>query len=246
MSPRGLRQFVRGIAQLILPNTCLLCDQAESETAPFRHGLCNSCVRTVSPEEDLACPRCAMTIGPHTDESKGCSVCHGEPLGFESAIRLGPYEGKLREAILRLKSSAGEGLGEMLGRLLGERKAGKLIAARIDLVVPIPLHWRRRWMRGYNQAAAVGREVAQGLGVKFAPNILRRVRHTSQQVQPSRAARKENVRGAFEVVRRASFGTGTVLLVDDVMTTGSTAGEAARTIRAAGATQVMVAVLARR
>ena len=101
-------------------------------------------------------------------------------------------------------------------------------------------------MRGYNQAAAVGREVAHGLGVKFAPNILRRVRHTPQQLQPSRAARKENVRGAFEVDRRASFGTGTVLLVDDVLTTGSTVGEAARTLRAAGAAQVMVAVLARR
>src|ERR1700722_1650491 len=131
MSPRGLRQFVRGIAQLILPNTCLLCDEAESETASLRHGLCNSCVRAVSPEEDLACPRCAMTIGPHTDVSKGCNVCRGEPLGFESAIRLGPYEGKLREAILKLKSSAGEGLGEMLGRLFLERTVGSLRAAAI-------------------------------------------------------------------------------------------------------------------
>jgi ComF family protein len=145
-----------------------------------------------------------------------------------------------------MKSSGGEGLAEMIGRLFWERWSSRLKASGIDLVVPIPLHWKRRWMRGYNQAAAIGRELALGLGVKFAPKLLRRVRHTPQQIQPSAAARKENVRGAFAVSRRASLGTGTVLLVDDVLTTGSTASEAARTLRAAGASKVMVAVLARR
>jgi ComF family protein len=187
-----------------------------------------------------------MTVGPHTDVSKGCSVCRGESLGFESAIRLGAYDGKLREAVLRIKASNGEGLAEMLGRLFLDKYSTKLKAAGIDVVAPIPLHWRRRWMRGYNQAAAIGSEMAMGLGVKFAPGLIKRIRHTPQQIQPSAAARKENVRGAFEVHRRASFGTGTVLLVDDVLTTGSTAGEAARILRAAGARCVMLAVLARR
>jgi len=167
-------------------------------------------------------------------------------LGFESAMRLGLYEGKLREAVLRMKSSGGEGLAEMLGRLFFDRFSGELRLASIESVVPIPLHWRRRWSRGYNQAAATGREIAAGLNVKFKPYLLRRNRHTPQQVQPSAAARKENIRGAFATNRRASFGTGTVLLVDDVLTTGSTAGEAARTLRTAGAARVVLAVLARR
>jgi ComF family protein len=134
----------------------------------------------------------------------------------------------------------------MLGCFYSEKVAPRLKTAGIDLVVPVPLHWRRRWMRGYNQAASLGREIARGLGVKFASNLLRRIRHTPQQIQPSAAARRENVRGAFRIKRRASFGTGTVLLVDDVLTTGSTAGEVARTLREAGAARVMVAVLARR
>jgi len=100
--------------------------------------------------------------------------------------------------------------------------------------------------RGYNQSAALGKELAAGLAVEFAPTLLMRVRHTPQQIQPSAAARKENVRGAFRTKRRASLADRAVLLVDDVLTTGSTACEAARTLREAGARQVIVAVLARR
>jgi ComF family protein len=246
MSPGGLKRLIHGISQFIFPNACMICDTSEGESALFRHGLCNDCRSSLSPTDDLSCPRCAMTVGPHTDTTKGCSWCQGESLGFESTIRLGPYDGKLRDAILRMKSSSGEGLAEMIGRLFWERASKQLKAAHIDVVVPIPLHWMRRWMRGYNQAAAIGRELALGLGVRFDPKLLRRVRHTPQQIQPSAVARKENVKGAFAINRRASLGSGRVLLVDDVLTTGSTAGEAARTLRASGASSVMVAVLARR
>lgn len=246
MRLRGLSELVRGITQLIFPNACLICNAEEDDCTRFRHGLCSNCLREVSPVDDLACPRCAMTIGAHTDVSRGCSLCQGDSLGFDSAMRLGPYEGKLRDAVLRMKTGTGEGLAEMLGRVLVEKIAGRLVATRIDVVVPVPLHWRRRLTRGYNQAAALGRELAVGLMVEFTPNLLVRVRHTPQQLQPSAAARKENVRGAFRTKRRASLSGKTVLLVDDVLTTGSTVGEAARTLKNAGAKQVIVAVLARR
>jgi ComF family protein len=246
MRLRGLSELVRGITQLIFPNACLICDAAEVDCTKFRHGLCSNCFREVSPADDHACPRCAMTVGPHTDVSRGCSVCRGESLGFDRAIRLGSYEGRLRDAVLRIKSGSGEGLAEMLGRVLWERVSERLTTTRFDLVVPVPLHWRRRLARGYNQSAALGKELAAGLAVEFAPTLLMRVRHTPQQIQPSAAARKENVRGAFRTKRRASLADRAVLLVDDVLTTGSTAGEAARTLREAGARQVIVAVLARR
>jgi ComF family protein len=235
MRLRGLSELVRGIAQLIFPNACLICDAPEVDCTKFRHGLCSVCLREVSPGDDCACPRCAMTIGPHTDVSRGCSVCRGESLGFESAIRLGSYDGRLRDAVLRMKSGPGEGLAEMLGRVFWERASERLRTAHVNLVAPVPLHWRRRLARGYNQAAAIGKELAVGLAVEFAPNLLMRVRHTPQQVQPSAAARKENVRGTFRIKRRASLVDRAVLLVDDVLTTGSTAGEAARTLREAGA-----------
>src|SRR5204863_6890690 len=133
-----------------------------------------------------------------------------------------------------------------MGRVFWEAACAPLRSAGADVVVPVPLHWRRRWARGYNQAAAVGRELALGLGAKFAPELLRRVRHTPQQAQPSASARRENVRGAFRAASGARVAGRTVLLVDDVMTTGSTAGEAARTLREAGAKRVVAAILARR
>jgi ComF family protein len=145
-----------------------------------------------------------------------------------------------------MKSSEGEALAEMLGRVFREVAGSRVCALGVDVVVPVPLHWRRHWARGYNQAAAIAREFATGLGVRFEPRLLRRVRHTPQQLQPSAAARRENVRGAFRVKRGASPGGKRILLVDDVMTTGSTAAEAARTLRAAGAERVVVAILARR
>jgi ComF family protein len=151
----------------------------------------------------------------------------------------------LREAILRTKSSAGEPLAEMLGRVLAERIAAATQAAGIDLVVPIPLHWRRRWVRRYNQAEAVARELAGSLGIPLLTACLRRVTTTVQHAQPSATARRDNVRGAFRHNPRASVASRKVLLVDDVMTTGSTADEAARELKRAGSVTVVAAVLAR-
>jgi len=193
-----------------------------------------------------ACPSCAQTIGPHTDTTDGCAECRGTAHAFESALRLGPYAGKLRDAVLRMKFLAGEGLADLAGRMFAEARGESLKAAEIDLVTPVPLHWWRKWGRGYNQAEAVARELAAALQVPFASRLLRRVRWTPQQVQPTRDARRENVKGAFRVGRGARLTGKAVLLVDDVMTTGSTLSEAARMLRNAGADRVVVAVLARR
>lgn len=242
---RGLAEFIRGATQLILPNACLVCDAPEGDRTDFRHGLCIDCRRAVPDDPHAVCPRCAATVGPHTDTTDGCVACRAVSLGFAAAFRLGMYRDRLREAVLRIKSSGGEGLAESLGRTFAESLAPRVCDRGIEVVVPVPLHWRRWWLRGYNQAESVARELAVGLGVRFEPRALRRVRHTPQQAQPSASARRENVKGAFRARRRARIAGRTVLLVDDVMTTGSTLGEAARTLRAAGASRVLVAVLAR-
>jgi ComF family protein len=130
--------------------------------------------------------------------------------------------------------------------MLAECRGGALRCAEIDLVAPVPLHWWRKWTRGYNQSESVARELASTIQVPFAPRLLRRVRWTPQQVQPTREARRENVKGAFRTAKGARLAGKTVLLVDDVMTTGSTLGEAARTLRDAGAERVAVAILARK
>jgi len=176
----------------------------------------------------------------------GCTLCRGVSFGFERVFCLGSYEGLLRTLVLRLKHHTGEGLAEALADLWVSQAATALSIRAADIVVPVPLHWWRRLARGYNQSEALARAWAIRLGVPCRFRCVRRVRATPRQTQQaSPAARKENVRRAF-VGRPSPVLKGkTVLLIDDVMTTGNTASEVARGLRAAGSGPVLVAVLAR-
>ncbi|MBA4187425.1 MAG: hypothetical protein C0467_05335 [Planctomycetaceae bacterium] len=243
---RVMTELASGLNQLIFPDYCLICDIPEGDGNKFSHGLCGMCHDAVTNDPLPACPWCAATVGPHADTGNGCLACKGKSFAFDAAIRLGSYDRQLREVILRMKAANGESVAEQMGRILCARLCSKLSKLALTTVVPVPLHWQRRFARGHNQAAGIGRELATGLGIPFASSGLRRLRNTPQQGQPTASARQENVKGAFGVSRRARFVGETVLLVDDVMTTGSTASEAARVIKKAGARSVFVAVLARR
>jgi ComF family protein len=175
----------------------------------------------------------------------GCTHCRDSSFSFERVLRVGPYEGLLREVILRLKHAGGETLAELLGELWAELMTSRLLETGAQIIVPIPLHWRRRWSRGYNQSEALALGLACRLRLPCKPRWLRRVRHTLEQTQQTATARRENVRHAFGSRRARALAGKTVLLIDDVLTTGSTASEAARALRNAGASRVIVAVLAR-
>jgi ComF family protein len=238
-SPRSL---VAGLADLIWPRACFLC--ARQDDAPGC--LCVSCRAGLLADAAETCPRCASTVGPYTDTSDGCPRCRGTKFQFAAALRLGPYDGRLREAILRMKHQSYEPLAEEVGRAWAAARGAQLAAHRPAAVVPIPLHWRRRWWRGYNQSEAVARGVADVLNLPCETNWLVRMRSTPYQRAQSAAARWENVRGAFRVRRGVRLPSGTILLIDDVLTTGATADAAAGALRQAGAAQVVGAVLAHR
>ncbi|MDY3556810.1 phosphoribosyltransferase family protein [Gemmata sp. JC717] len=145
-----------------------------------------------------------------------------------------------------MKLLSGEGLADGLGRVLVEERGTAQAFAETDTVVPVPLHWWRKWTRGYNQSEALAREIARLMGRSYDPRILRRARFTTQHAQPTRSARLANMKDAFRVRTGARITGKAVLLVDDVMTTGSTASVAAKALRDAGARRVAIAVLARR
>jgi ComF family protein len=157
---------------------------------------------------------------------------------------MAPYEGRLREVILRMKHRAGEDLAEVIGAVWARSIAGRLQPIGIDAVVPVPLHWSRRWGRGFNQSEILAACIARELNVATVPRLLRRVRRTGEQKGLSPAARHLNVHDAFRAVSLAALTGKTILLVDDVMTTGATAHEAARALRQGGAARVILAILA--
>lgn len=243
---RVVAEVARDAVGLIYPPACLVCDVRVPEAGALRHGLCTACHQAITVDPLPCCPWCAQTVGPHTNIANGCIECRSENLGFEQAVRLGPYAGKLRDAVLRMKFLAGESLADLLGRTFAECRRDALEAMEVDAVAPIPLHWWRRWRRGYNQSESVARELAAELGVAFEPRLLHRIRHSTQHGQPTRAARQANMKGAFRIGRGARLSGRTILLVDDVMTTCGTASEAAKTLLAGGAERVVIAVLARR
>jgi ComF family protein len=146
--------------------------------------------------------------------------------------------------ILRLKNSQGESLGELLGDLWAKHARGRLGELAADIVIPVPLHWWRHWLRGYNQSETLARAVAHQLNLPCKPHYLRRIRNTPQQSRQTPTARRGNVRDAFRARSSAHLRGKTVLLVDDVLTSGTTCSEAAKALRQAGAAHVVVAVLA--
>src|SRR5262249_40598914 len=120
----------------------------------------------------------------------------------------------------------------------------RLRALQADVVIPVPLHWRRRWSRGYNQSAILAEALAARLRLPCRPRWLRRLRHTPFQTKQSPTARRANVHGVFHAPVRDGLRGKCILIVADVPTPGSPASEAARALRAAGASRVVVAVLA--
>ena len=150
----------------------------------------------------------------------------------------------LRALILRMKSSEGEAWAELLGLTWADHFEERLRKLDLATVVPVPLHFLRRWQRGYNQSDLLALALASKLQVSFHPRLLRRTRNTASQTLLTATQRVQNVRKAFRARTDTSLQGKNVLLVDDVLTTGSTASEAAKALREVGVAKVYVAVLA--
>lgn len=238
----------RAFGALVLPWECPVCGgdgDAEGHGTPF----CPQCRAELLAAGGDACPRCASPVGPWAVRSEGCGDCLNRALGFDAAVALGPYRGSVRDLCLSLKHEPNGWVAPWLaGVLLDARPVLRDEAARAPgaVVVPVPLHWRRRWARGYNQAEELARGVADRLKLRRV-NPLRRVKATALLAGLGRTERARTLRNAFRIrARQAAAVKGrTVFLVDDVLTTGATCGAAARALKQAGAARVVAVVIAR-
>ncbi len=190
----------------------------------------------------LAPPRCAGCDEAGDTSAVFCASCTVLVERVSDSGAVFEYGGPVAHAIQRFKYDGRSELGAILGSVMAgdaHRSAG-----RVDAVVPVPLHWRRRRARGYDQAALLARPVAKSLGVPPLLRGLRRVRHTPRQVDLPHAERQRNIAGAFAPWRLR--GVGRVLLVDDVRTTGATLRAASEALQAGGVLEVYTLVLAAR
>lgn len=175
------------------------------------------------------------------DEQGRCALCRNGLRGFDAAYTFGAYEGALRELIHLFKYAGVRTLARPLGGYLAMALPRD---RRFDALVPMPLHWLRRWRRGFNQSELLAREVSRRCGIPVLKAV-RRTRATRTQAGLSPSARRENVAGAFRLRRRVRLEGMRLLLVDDVMTTGATAAACASALKRGGAAMVALLALAR-
>ena len=236
------RTVLGGVTQLVYPNTCWICGIVMPAT---QVQVCSSCLPQLTVDPFATCPRCSSTVGPHSAFPDGCPACRGEAFAFDGAFRMAPYEGLAREVILRTKQWTGEDLAEVIATIWAKSLAPRLRPLTPEVTIPIPLHWTRRWRRGFNSCDILAMGLARELAIPCVTAAIRRVRATASQTdQPSATARRDNVKHAFEAHRGEQLQGKTVLLIDDVLTTGATASEAARALRVHKPKAIYVVVLA--
>jgi len=175
------------------------------------------------------------------DDEGRCSACQEGLVNFDAAYSFGLYEETLRQLIHLFKYSKIETLGTPLGRMVA---GAAPLDERFDMVLAMPMHWRKHWERGFNQAELLAEPVAKRYGLKLGTN-LRRKRHTKAQAGLSESERQSNLAGALKVSHPEQIAGKRVLLVDDVFTTGATLRAAAAVLKEAGAARVVALTLAR-
>lgn len=235
----GLRRTPGKLLDLLLPPRCLGCG-GEVE-APGQ--LCGNCWGGLSFIADPCCGRCGRPFHATRTSAPFCADCLRDPPAYDRARAVLVYDDASRDMVLAFKHGDRTDAAPTYANWMA-RAAGPLLERGVDLVVPVPLHRWRLLRRRYNQSALLAQVLARHTGVPFRPAALSRVRPTRSQGRLSAAGRARNVRGAF-AARPEQVKGRSVLLVDDVLTSGATLSACARTLKRVGAREVFAVTLAR-
>jgi ComF family protein len=236
--------FIKGLLDLLCPPRCLLCGAFPEGEAEGDY-LCPDCLAGWTPLDAGVCRVCGRPFLAAESSAHLCGSCIERRPRYDLARGAGVYEESLREAVRALKYRNRTELARKLGDFMAENLPPPLYPPEADLVMPVPLSSRRLRSRGFNQALVLARRTYRLWPEKVRWDLLIRSRHTPPQVGLSEVERKRNVRKAFRVEDPAAVDGRSIILVDDVYTTGATVEECAAALKKAGADRVMVVTLAR-
>jgi ComF family protein len=228
------------VMDFVFPWSCAVCREAFEGTGP----LCAPCATELAALEDE--PACARCAAPLPMVGSPCPYCMGKgPANFERVVRLGPYADPLRTMIHHLKYHRRWGIGEELALRLLKRETVKALLQETQVLVAVPLHWKRQLTRGYNQAEVIARRLGKVCEIPLARPV-RRVRDTETQTHMHSSARRtENLRDAFALLDPRKVASRHVTIVDDVWTAGATMQAMARALKPAKPASLSAIVVAR-
>ena len=247
------RFAAESLFSVLFPSDCRICHAPLTNISALP--VCQPCLEQIKPLDGILCSSCGEKLfSGHVagDGAPLCGICRRAAPPFRRAVSYGAYAGPLRELVHLLKYHQIKSAAGFLGRLLMQALASIELPDRL-IVVPVPLWKSKRRTRGFNQAEEIARELIKNFhpsrrgaaSIQLDTTSLFRRRETASQTGLTRHQRRANVRGAFAVTRPKALQGRTILLVDDVMTTGTTAAECSRVLLRAGAREVFVATVAR-
>ncbi len=211
----------------------------------FASHWCEDCWGQLPDFDQIGCPTCSAVIPRPAAFGDRCAICLRADFKFTQCVALGNYEGLLKQLVVSFKGNYEEQLAIQLGKLLGYQLERYDFLPQVDFLLPVPTHWRRRLKRGFHGAGVVGEGVRAVTRVPVNNSLLSCKKLTQKQGMLSEPQRFANVKGGFQLNHWANVEGATIMLIDDVMTSGATLSEAANVLLKSGAKQVYAAVVAR-
>lgn len=239
---KGLVVLQQRLLSTIYPPICLLCGAGGQLVGGEAVDICAACQEALQLNE-RCCPRCGI---PLTTDAQMCGNCLKKPPLFETVYAPFLYKGDIKRLLIALKFNRKLSHARLLGHLMAEKMVGHFSVNQPmpDAIVPVPLHPARQRERGYNQALELVRPLARRHKIPIIRQLVVRKTATAQQTKLSAAERRRNLRGAFELTEGHPVPPH-IVIFDDVVTTGATVNELAKTLKRAGAQRIDVWAIAR-
>ena len=238
INPRYYQDFL----DLLFPPVCPLCNEHwinDDDNISSMDEFCQNCVQKLKCEYENFCLKCGLPIGKEVN-SPDCKTCRGRTIHYDHLLFVNEYKTYIGELVVNFKYGKDKLLAHFLGKMISKKIKDKY--SDVEVVVPVPMFWLKKLKRGFNQAEMLGLEIAHDLHKPLITNILKRSKIGANQAGQSRTTRYKGVNDLYFVNEVVPFKK--VLLIDDVVTTGSTLSECAKLLKASGVERVYCAAIA--
>lgn len=238
----NVKRLLNDVCDIVFPPRCLYCAE---NNLPAEGPFCSSCLEKIRFITDSLCPICGIPFFASPAQSHICGNCVTNRPRYTQARSMAGFETIIMEAIHKFKYGRNITVGAALGSCMADFSFPDFDYSEYSLLIPVPLHIKRLRERGFNQSLLLARKLAEKHGLPVNFSLLKRHKFTLTQTGLNKAEREKNIKGAFIVEDRQKISGQSIILIDDVYTTGGTINECAKVLLKAGAEKVAALTLAR-